>query len=95
MSHYGHYAFLVMPFGLTNAPTRFQSCMNHLFRKQLQNFLLVLFDDLLIYSRTWEEHLGHLEDILSIMEEKSLYSKESKCVFGRTNILYLGHVVNA
>jgi hypothetical protein len=93
--HYGHYEFLVMPFGLTNAPTTFQSCMNHLFRKQLWKILLVFFDDLLIYSRTWEEHLGHLEEILSIMEEQSLYAKESKCEFGMTKILYLGHVVSA
>jgi hypothetical protein len=93
--HYGHYEFLVMPFRLTNAPATFQSCMNHIFRKQLQKFLLVFFDDLLIYSKTWEEHLAHLEEILSIMDEQSLYSKESKCKFGMTKILYLGHVVSA
>jgi hypothetical protein len=80
--HYGHYEFLVMPFVLTNAPATFQSCMNHLFINQLRNILLVFFDDLLIYRRTWKEHLGHLEDILSIMEEQSLYAKESKCEFG-------------
>jgi hypothetical protein len=93
--HYGNYEFLVMPFGPTNAPSTFQSGMNHLFRKQLRKFLLVFFDDLLIYSRTWEEHLGHLEEILSIMAEQSLYAKESKCEFGMTKILYLGHVVSA
>jgi hypothetical protein len=86
---------LVTPFGLTNAPATFQSCKNHLIRKQLQKILFVFFDDLLIYSRTWEEHLGHLEEILCIMEEQSLYAKESKCEFGMTEILYLGHVVSA
>jgi hypothetical protein len=93
--HYGHYKFLVMPFGLTNAPTTFQSCMNHIFKKKLRKFLLVFFDDLLIYSKTWEEHLRHLEEILSIMEDQSLYAKESKCEFGMIWILYLGHVVSA
>ena len=66
--HYRHYEFLVMPFGLTNAPATFQSYMNHILSKQLRKYLLVLFDDL-SYSRTWEEHLKHLNEVLSIMEE--------------------------
>jgi hypothetical protein len=91
--HYGHYEFLVMPFGLTNAPTTFQSCMNCLFNKKLRKFLLVFFDDLLIYNKTWEEQLQHVEHIQTIMEEKSLYAKESKCEFGMTEVLYLGHII--
>jgi hypothetical protein len=69
--------------------------MNQIFKKQLRKFLLVFFDDLLIYNKTWEEHLIHLEGIMSIMEDQSLYAKESKCEFGMTKILYLGHVVSA
>jgi hypothetical protein len=91
--HYGHYEFLVMPFGLTNAPATFQSRMNHVFKKLLRKHLLVFFDDLLIYSRTWEEHLRHVDQILSIMEEKSLYAKESKCEFGMTEVLYLRNII--
>jgi hypothetical protein len=93
--HYGHYEFLVMLFGLTNAPATFQSCMNHVFNKQLRKHLLVFFDDLLIYNKTWEEHLRHVDQILSIMEEQSLYAKESKCEFGMIEVLYLGHIIGA
>jgi hypothetical protein len=83
-----------VPFGLTNAPATFQSCMNHIFNKQLTKFLLVFFDDLLIHSRTWEHHLRHVDEILNIMEEQSLHAKEAKCEFGQTEILYLGHIIS-
>jgi hypothetical protein len=82
-----------MPFGLTNVPTAFQSCMNHVFNKQLRKYLLVIFDDLLIYNKTWEEHLKHVDEILGIMEKKYLYAKESKCEIGMTKVLYLGHII--
>jgi hypothetical protein len=69
--------------------------MNHIFKKKLRKFILVFFDDLLIYSKTWEDHMRHLDEILGIMEDQSLYAKESKCEFGMKKILYLGHVVSA
>ena len=84
-----------MPFGLTNAPATFHSCMNHTFRVQLRKFLLVLFDDILIYSKIWEEHLKHLDEVLSILEEHSLYAKMSKCEFGMKEMLYLAHMISA
>lgn len=91
--HYGHYEFLVIPFGLTNALATFQSCMNHTFKQQLKKFLLVFFDDILIYNRSWEEHLQHLEEVLSILGDQQLYAKMSKCEFEMIEMLYLGHVI--
>ena len=82
-----------MPFGSTNAPTTFQSCMNNIFHKKLRNFLLVFFDVILIYSKTWKEHLHHLEEALKILHDQYLFAKLSKCEFGLTELLYLGHII--
>ena len=76
--HFGHYEFLVMTFGLTNAPATFQSYMNHTFKAQLHKFLLVFFNDILKYSKTWEEYLRHFDEVLGILEEQSIYAKMSK-----------------
>jgi hypothetical protein len=67
--------------------------MTNIFNKKLRKFLLVFSDDLLIYIRTWEEHLRNVNEILSIMDEQSMFSKEAKCEFWMTYILYLGHVI--
>ena len=83
-----------MPFGLTNPPATFQSCMNHTFRSQLRKYLLVFFDDILIYNNTWEEHLKLLDEVLRILEEHSLYGKMSKCEFGMKEMLYLGNIIS-
>lgn len=75
--HHGHFEFLVLPFDLRNAPTTFQSRINHMFRKQLRRFLLIFFDDILIYNKTWEEHLKHIDEVLYILEQELLYAKAS------------------
>ena len=82
-----------MPFGLKNAPNTFQSCMKNIFHKHIRKFVLVFFEQILIYSKTWKEHLHHLEEALKIMHVQSLFVKLSKCDFGLTEILYLGHII--
>ena len=91
--HYGHFEFLAMPFGLTQAPATFQSWMRNIFHKKILKFVLVFFDDILIYIKTWKEHLHHLEVVLKILHDQSLFAKLSKCEFGMTELLYLGHTI--
>ena len=87
--HYGHFDFFVMHFGLKNTPTTFQSCIKNIFHKQIRNVVLVFFEDILIYNKTWKEHLHHLEEVLKILHDHSLFAKLSKCDFGLTETLYL------
>ncbi|KAG2390376.1 uncharacterized protein HKW66_Vig0222180 [Vigna angularis] len=94
-SRYGHYEYVVMPFGVTNAPAIFMDYMNRIFRPYLDKFVVVFIDDILIYSKSFEEHEDHLRTVLSVLREKELYAKRSKCQFWMKEIQFLGHVVSA
>ncbi|XP_021629623.1 uncharacterized protein LOC110627583 [Manihot esculenta] len=94
-TRYGHYEFLVMPFGLTNASAAFMDLMNRIFHPYLDQFVVVFIDDILIYSKTKEEHDQYLRIALQTLRENQLYAKLSKCEFWLNDISFLGHVVSA
>ena len=78
---YGHYEFLVMPFGLTNAHAAFMAMMNKVFHGYLDKFVIVFIDDILVYSKTEEEHAEHLRVVLATLRREQLYAKFSKFKF--------------
>jgi hypothetical protein len=94
-THHGHFEFVVMAFGLTNAPPTFQALMNGVLHDYLRRFVLVFFDDILIYSSSWSEHLQHVRVVLTTLRQHQLAVKQSKCVFGSRSVAYLGHVISA
>jgi len=93
-SRYGHYEYVVMPFGVTNALALFMDYMNRIFRPFLDKFIVVFIDDILIYSRTHEEHAEHLRIMLGILREKQLFAKLSKSDFWMREVQFLGHVIS-
>ncbi|KAJ9525332.1 hypothetical protein QJQ45_003300 [Haematococcus lacustris] len=94
-TRYGHFEFTVLPFGLCNAPATFQRLMNDIFRQELDDHVIVYLDDILIFSRTHEEHAKHLDRVLSLLRQHKLYAKLSKCEFGRSQTEFLGHIITS
>ena len=93
-TRYGHYDFLVMSFGLTNAPAAFMDLINGVFHEYLDSFVIVFIDDIVIYSKTKEEHEHHLILTLQVLRRHQLYAKFSKCEFLLRSVTFLGHVVS-
>jgi hypothetical protein len=91
---YGLYEFLVMSFGLTNAPAYFMYLMNSIFMPELNKFVVVFIDDILVYSKNEEEHAEHLHVVLQRLREHHLYAKLSKCDFWLKEIKFLGHTIS-
>ncbi|GBG84380.1 hypothetical protein CBR_g38353 [Chara braunii] len=90
-TRYGHFEWLVMPFGLTNAPTTFQAAMTTEFRHMLDRFVLIYLHDILVYSRSLDEHVEHLRTVLERLRQAKYQANRGKCEFARQELEYLGH----
>jgi hypothetical protein len=95
ITRYGNYEFTVVSFGLSNAPSIFMFLMNGVFREYLDKFVILFLDDILIYSKSKEEHEKHLRIMFQFLREHKLYPKLSKCIFYQKKIHYLGHIISA
>jgi hypothetical protein len=91
---YEHYEYVVRSFGLTNACAAFMEAMNVMLHEYLDDFIVVFFDDILIYSQTEEEYERHLNLVLNSLEKNQFYAKLKKCAFWLLEVAFLGHVIN-
>ncbi|GJR58374.1 putative reverse transcriptase domain-containing protein [Tanacetum coccineum] len=94
-TRYGHYEFQVMPFGLTNAPAVFMDLMNRACKPYLDKFMSIFINDILIYSKSEEEHAEHRKLILELLKKEELYAKFSKCKFWLSKVQFLGYVIDS
>jgi hypothetical protein len=89
----GLFEWMVMSFGLCNAPATFMRVMNDVLRHFLDDYVIVYLDDILIFSKSREEHVKHVKQVLDVLRKEKLFLKLSKCEFGKTSLIYLGHIV--
>ncbi|CAN6708067.1 unnamed protein product [Malus baccata var. baccata] len=94
VTRYGSFEYKVMPFGLTNAPATFCTLMNKVFHPYLDKFVVVYIDDIVVYSKTLEEHVEHLRIVFKTLREHELYVKKEKCSFATKEVEFLGHKIN-
>jgi hypothetical protein len=94
-THHGHFEYKVMSYGVTGGPATFQGVMNDILAPVLRKFVLVFVDDILIYSKTLQEHATHLETVLEILQHHQLKVKKTKCTFAQKELTYLGHRISA
>jgi hypothetical protein len=92
-TRYGLYEYLVMFFGLTNAPTHFMYLMNSVFMEELDKFVVVFIDDILVFSKSKKKHEEHLCIVLQRLRDHQLYTKFSKCEFWLSEVQFLDHVI--
>ncbi|MBW0582835.1 hypothetical protein O181_122550 [Austropuccinia psidii MF-1] len=92
---YGSFEYLVIPFGLTNAPASFQNLVNDIFQDLLNVYVVVYLDDIMVFSKSEEEHVTHVSTVLSRLRANNLFAKASKCLFHISSVEYLGYVVSS
>ncbi|XP_061372918.1 uncharacterized protein LOC133315333 [Gastrolobium bilobum] len=95
LTNHGHFEFMVLPFGLSNTPSTFHATMNDVFAPLLRRFVVIFFDDILVFSSTLQTHVTHLSQVLDILRKQQLYAKLSKCSFATSSIQFLGHIVSS